>query len=558
MKKNNPLRVLNRSIYLCFLPLWLIMGILEVAERYFTGVVVQWSLEDINKLSQGIAILAVLFLVNYLLSCFGQFALSLAVENKILKVREKLFDNIINVSYDRIEKMSRGELLTKLMQNLKKIQDFETDVLPGFVRGVTQGVLALVVCVLISPILSLALILSIPLIIVVNVLASAPAQPLIEKKNDIEAEQNTYAQNHLEGIRSIKIFSMEERVLEGFRRFLKKGYRQDNRIASLRAVLTIMDGVNYILPYVIIFGGATILALKGKLEVGEIVSFTYLMNFITGCMGNIQEYMYERREMKDAVRRVNEILELEMPVYENTQENNEGKAEGRPGEICLTGVCFGYEENTDYVLKDIELYIHKGEKVAIVGESGSGKSTLLKLISGLYRQQKGKIYIGSGNTACIDQDNFLLPVSVADNIKGAGSASEKDIQRAAVQAGIDTFIRNLPEGYDTVPDIKKLSGGEMQRICIARSYAQNAEILLLDEPTSSLDRVNEELLWQEIRRMGKDKTIVMVTHSLRDMEIFDRICVMQDGRIVEEGTHQELCSREGKYSDLWKRGGGAA
>lgn len=548
--KRNQLKPFKKLLCISFFPLWIIMGILEVAEKYFTGTLVQWALDDMDKLQYGIIILAILFFLNYLLSNFSNYLVNHVVEPQIMKVREKLLSNVINTNYNNIEEITKGELLTKLMQNLKCVQDYEQNILPGFIRTATQGILALIVCILISPILALILALSIPVIIIVNVLASAPTQSLINNRNNIEVEQNTYAENRLENIKSIKIFELEKWATEGFKKYLNKNYLQNIKIAKVRAILTVLDGINYVLPYILIFGGATILALKGKLLVGEIVSFTYLMNFITTFMGNMQQYMYERNEKKNASHRISEILDLEVVNLRKTVEEYQ-QFDG----IYLDNVSFAYSEKEEKnAIEGINLRINKGEKIAIVGESGSGKSTLLKLISGLYKQQCGTIHLG-GKIACINQENFLLPISLAENIKGPNSSlTKQQVKEVAKQAGIDKFIEKLPEGYNTILETKNLSGGEAQRICIARSYAQDAEILLLDEPTSALDRFNEELLWEQLKKFDSNKTIVMITHSLYNMSLFDKIYVMSNGKIIEVGTHHDLYEKKGKYFDLWNAG----
>lgn len=550
MKKGDLLRILSRSLCIYFFPLWILMGILEVAERYFTGTLVQWAMEDVGRLWHGILILAVLFLLNYLLGNFSSYLLSHVVEPQMMRVREKLLSNAMDTKYADIEEITKGELLTKLVQNLKCVQDYEQNVLPGFIRNATQGILALAVCVWISPILALVLFLSIPVIIMVNVLASAPIQPLINNRNTAETEQNTYAENRLENIRSIKVFSMEKQTAEDYGDRLKKIHSQNIRIAKRRALLTMLDGINYVLPYALIFGGATVLALKGGITVGGIVSFTYLMNFITTLMGSMQQFLYERNEKKDASSRISEILGLE------TADSGEPAGGCRQdGEVSLDKVSFSYAKGDGKnAVEGISIRVKKGEKVAVVGESGSGKSTLLKLVSGLYGQQHGSIHTG-GRITCINQENFLLPISLTDNIKGTDqSLTIRQVKEAAKGAGIDKFIECLPEGYDTVLDTGSLSGGEAQRICIARGFAQDADILLLDEPTAALDRFNEGLLWDQLRESAAGRTVVMVTHSFYDMGLFDKIYVMDSGKIIESGTHQELYDKKGKYYELWNAG----
>lgn len=534
-----------------FLPLWVIVGIFEVAERYFTGVLVQQTLDAPEMLAGSILTLTTLFLVNYLLRHCCTYFHSRKIENAVMQIRKKLFENILSAPYHQLAELTKGEIITKLVQNLKKIQDYEQNEFPAFTRSLVQGVLALIVCIWISPVLSLILFLSIPLMVVCNVLASLPGKKLVNRRNSIENEMNSYAQNRLENIQTVKAYSLEEESVEGYQRHLNDFYRQNVKIAGLRAKLTILDGVNYILPYVLIFGGATILAVQGSLLPGEIVSFTYLMNFITNAIGDMQRFLYESHERKDAADRIDEILELETEIREKQPVQSISA-----GKIKIKGLSFSYgTDNTENVVEEITLTINEGEKIAFVGENGSGKSTLLKLIGSLYHEYNGVIEVDDTGIAYVDQENFILPASVADNIRGVKSELDIDsVKQATVRAGIAGFVEQLPEGYDTVVDASRLSGGEKQRLCLARAYAQGKSILLLDEPSSALDKENEEILWKEI---GKEshQTVIMVTHSLRHMDIFDKIFVMQKGRIVETGKHSNLYQRQGVYYKICNVGG---
>lgn len=560
----------KKTITFFFVPLWIMMGVLEVGERYFTGVVVQEALNRTSTLRTYLFVMAALFLVIYLLSHFSRYLLNRVVEPAIMGIRENLLTRTMYTEYANVEKLKRGEMLTKLTQNLGTVQAYEEQVFPEFVRGVTKGLLALAVCVWISPLLSLILFLSVPLIILINVFTSIPAKSLVEKRNTLENRQNTYAQNRLDNICSVKVYALEGSSEEEYGEVLGKLHEQNVKIANLKAVLTLLDGLNYILPYVLIFGGATLLAINGRINVGQIVSFTYLMDYITSLLGRLQHYIFETAEKKDANKRIHEILQMEIPPIgngstenlptgnlstenpptenlpaeniptenipiENSRTEREEKNTDGDGEISFRHVTFAYSgEEEKPILRDVNLRIRRGEKVAVTGESGSGKSTLLKLISGLYQVTGGELDVGSTRVAYVNQENFLLEASVADNIRGQNAfLSDASLREAARRAGISDFVERLPDQYDTMIGMAgKLSGGEMQRLCLARAYAQDAEILLLDEPTSALDREKEGLVWDQVK--GSDgKTIVMVTHTLLDAAVFDRIYRVENGTVQE-------------------------
>lgn len=512
-------------------PLWILTGIFEVGERWFTGVIVQEALDRTDRLWRYLCVLSVLVLVSYLLANFSSYFMNRIIEPAVMGIRERLLCKMMHTEYGNVEKLNRGEILTKLTQNLGTVQTYEEQLLPEIVRGATKGLLALAVCIRISPLLSLILLLSIPLIILINAFTSVPARSLVEKRNTLENRQNSYAQNRLENIGSVKVYALEKSSAEEYGEILGRQHGQNVKIANLKAFLTLLDGLNYILPYVLIFGGATLLAVNGKMKVGGIVSFTYLMDYITSLLGNLQRYIFETAEKKDADKRIRQILQMN-DIPRKTQEES---ADG-DGEISFRNVTFTYEEKGDPALQDVSLRIRRGEKVAVIGESGSGKSTLLKLISGLYSVTQGSLHIGSAKIAYVSQENFLLEASVADNIRGQNaSLDDSSVREAARKAGIDGFAEGLPRQYETVVSrAGKLSGGEVQRICLARAYAQDAEILLLDEPASALDHENERLVWDQVKK-EKGKTIIMITHMLLDETVFDKIYCVENGRVREAG-----------------------
>ena len=234
-------------------------------------------------------------------------------------------------------------------------------------------------------------------------------------------------------------------------------------------------------------------------------------------------------------------------------------------DICFENVSFSYLKGQN-IINDISCSFKKNSLTAIVGPSGGGKSTMLKLIARFWDVDKGNIKIGGVPLTEIHPDNWLEKISmvlqdvylfnetIRENIIfGNEKASEEDLIRAAKLAGCHEFIEKLPEGYDTVVGEggSTLSGGEKQRISMARAILKNAPILLLDEPTSSLDAKNEVLVQKAISNLVKDKMVVMIAHRLKTIKNADHIIVLDKGRIVEEGNHKELLKKEGLYHKLW-------
>lgn len=532
--------------YLVFFlfPVLAVVAMVEIFQRYFTGMVVQWAADQFDdRLFFGMILLIVSCLIcNVWQAC--QFSLiNRKLEPAICEIRRQLLQRVLYTRLQKIEHLEKGEILTKVMQNLKKIQTYYEEDIPGQIKAILQGGLALILCVCISPLLTLAVFGSIPVLVLINVFSSNFMKKTISQRNQLENTQNNFAENVLENLQIIKVFSIEKQMKKKYKEHLRLFQTQEMHLADIRTMLVALDGFNLILPYLVLFGFGAWLSFRGHIQVGQLISFAYLSNAVTQLLGSFQGFAYARQEYKNACYLVNEILDFSMETLQIQQENLDGI-------VALDHVNFGFHEERK-VISDVSLEISKGRKIAFTGASGSGKSTLIKLIAGLYLVRDGRIHIGFDRISYLDQEQFLLPVSVAENIRGGQEGLlQEDIQNAARWAGIAEHIAELPEGYAVSSE--NWSGGEKQRLCIARMYAQRAELLLMDEPTSALDQEAEKYFWDNLRVWKGSQTMVIVTHSFHSMDLFDQIYHMKDGKIIESGTHEQLCSLRGDYWKMWK------
>lgn len=290
---------------------------------------------------------------------------------------------------------------------------------------------------------------------------------------------------------------------------------------------------------------------RGVIQISDIVLVQAYMIVIINNFWGLSRFFRQEYESLAGARGMTEIF-----LSQEDGETAPAKpAFGRPGEISLHDVSFSYQERR-LILRRLNLKIAAGERAALVGPSGGGKSTIFKLLLGLYTPNQGEIKVGASQIAFVSQDTQLFHRSIKDNIRYARPrATDKQIKAAAKAAQADGFIKALPQGYDTLVGERgvKLSGGERQRIALARAFLRDAPIVLLDEPTSSLDSLSERLIQKALAKLMVGRTVLVIAHRLATIRQMDKIHVVDRGRITESGTHQELTElRQGTYQRLWE------
>lgn len=376
-------------------------------------------------------------------------------------------------------------------------------------------------------------------------------------------ELNATIEDSLLGIHVVKSFAGEEKEIEKFAEGNKGFFRIKSYVyklmGSFHCVTRLFDGLMYILTVII----GSFFIMSGDINAADLMAYLLYVTTLFASIRTILQFSEQFYRGITGIERFGEIMDAVPDITDGPEAKNLGRAEG---EIVFNNVTFRYEGTDTDVLKNFNLTIKKGENLAVVGPSGAGKTTLCSLIPRFYEPTSGEILIDGTdirsytqkslrhNIGIVEQDVYLFSGSVKENIAyGKPDATNEEIENAAKLADAYDFITSLPDGFNTYVGERgvKLSGGQKQRISIARVFLKNPPILILDEATSALDNESERLVRDSLSRLTQGRTTLTIAHRLTTIKNSDRIIVLTEDGIAEEGTHQELLKKNGMYSELY-------
>ncbi|CAN5767342.1 ABC transporter transmembrane domain-containing protein [soil metagenome] len=490
--------------------------------------------------------------------------ISVAAQRAITEMRRRVQAQVTRLPIRFFDSTQSGVLVSRIMTDAEGIRNLVGTGIVQLVGGVVTAMLALGVLIYLNWQLTAAIILLLAVFGGIMAFAFTRLRPIFRERSEINAAVTGRLTETLGGIRVVKAYGTEKReqrvFTQGAHRLFRNVARSITGVSAVTAFSTVVIGVVGVL--MILVGGRAI--LDGTMTLGDLVMYI----FFTGLLAApVVQMASIGTQISEAFAGLDRIRELRSMVTEQDEDKDREPLESVHGDITFQDVVFEYNAGVP-VLKHVSFVAPAGTTTALVGSSGSGKSTLVSLVMAFNRPVSGHVLLDGRDLAevrlsdyraqlgVVLQDNFLFDGTVLDNIRFARpDATRAEIEAVSRIAHADEFIRGFPDGYDTVVGERgiKLSGGQRQRIAIARAILADPRILILDEATSSLDSESEALIQDGLRRLREGRTAFVIAHRLSTIRSADQILVLEDGEIVERGTHAQLMMRGGRYRELHDR-----
>ncbi|MFD0915139.1 ABC transporter transmembrane domain-containing protein [Pseudahrensia aquimaris] len=487
-------------------------------------------------------------------------------ERVVADLRKDVFTHITRLSASFFDTAKTGELVSRLTADTTQIKSAAGATASMALRQTVLMIGAIIMMIVTSPQLAGIVLVAIPVIILPIFAFGRAVRKRSRMAQDTLADASAYASESISSVKTLQAFTNEELVSGVFGQSVERSFDAAKSSILARALLTAFAIFTIFASVVSVLWIGANSVMEGTMTPGTLGQFLLYSVFAAGALGGLSEVWGELSQAAGAAERLSELLatepEIDRPV------NPIVLPEPSAGEVQFDAVSFAYPTRPDQnIVEGINLSVSRGETVALVGASGAGKSTIFNLILRYYNATSGKVLVDGVDVtradpealrdriALVPQDTVIFGSSIADNIRfGDPHATDERLEEAAKMALADGFIRELSDGYETTVGERgvTLSGGQRQRIAIARAILKNAPILLLDEATSALDAESEALVQKALDRLMEGRTTIVIAHRLATVLKADRILVMDQGRVVEEGTHAQLVKKKGIYAKLAK------
>ncbi|TYA71453.1 ABC transporter ATP-binding protein [Seonamhaeicola marinus] len=496
--------------------------------------------------------------------------LTFFMRQTIINVSRYIEFDLKNEIYEQYQKLSlnfyknnrTGDLMNRITEDVGRVRMYAGPAIMYSINTVALFVVALIYMFKAAPTLAMYTILPLPILSVIIYKLSREIHNRSTIVQEYLSKLSTFTQESFSGISVIKAYGIEGQTSSNFNSLALESKEKQVNLAKVQAwffpMMILLIGTSNLL--VIYFGGMQY--INGEIEsIGTIAEFIIYVNMLTWPVATVGWVTSIVQQAEASQKRINQFLKLE-PEIKNTVET----ATEITGDITFTNVSFTYDDTNIQALKGVSFNVKQGETLAILGKTGSGKSTILDLIGRLYDIDSGAIAINDtniekhnlytlrDNIGYVPQDAFLFSDSIKNNIKfGKEDATDEDVIEAAKNAQVHKNIKKFSNGYDTVLGERgiTLSGGQKQRVSIARAIIKSPKILLFDDCLSAVDTETEEKILKNLNKISKGKTSIIVSHRVSSAKNATKIIVLDDGKIVQEGTHESLINQDGYYKDLY-------
>lgn len=540
--------------------------VLPMIVRYLTNT----AITDVSLLSVRIVLeLAFLYFVLRVIDSLAAYYM--AYQGHVMgthietDLRRDSYHHLLQLSDTYFNNTKVGQIMSRITSDLFDITEFAHHCPEEFFIAFIKILVSFIVLVRIDVPLTAMTFAVLPVMVIVCMHVRKRMRAAFAERRYQTGELNAQIEDSLLGQKVVKAFTNEEKEEKKFEKgnqaffaIKKKSYRY---MAEFQITVRIFEGIFYL---VVILGGGLLL-VNGRLEAGDLVAYVMYVSTLIATVRRIIEFTEQFEQGMTGIERFLQLMDEKADI---TDRPDAVPLEDPKGEIAFHSVSFEYPDDHNRVFRNLNLVIHPGEKVAIVGPSGGGKTTLCSLIPRFYDVTGGEVTLDGtdvrrytlhslrGNIGMVQQDVYLFSGTVYENISyGKPGATREEVELAAREAGADAFIQELKDGYDTYIGERgvKLSGGQKQRISIARVFLKNPPILILDEATSALDNESEYEIAKSLASLAKGRTSITIAHRLSSIVHSDRILVLTENGIEEEGTHQQLMEQKGLYYQLFTR-----
>ena len=548
------------------------IGLILIVIRSLSGLILPWQskilLDEVvpNKDFEQLKVLIVIVLSAILVQAVTSFLLtrilSVQAQYLISELRAQVQKKVLSLPIRFFDNTKSGALVSRIMSDVEGVRNLIGTGLVQLVGGTITAVVSLVILINLNPWMTLFVFLPISIFGIVALKAFKFIRPIFRARAKINAEVKGRLTETLAGVRVIKAFNAEEQENLVFEKGVDKLYQNVKKSLTATALMTSSSTFLIGVATTGIMGIGGYYMILGDMTTGEFLFFTLILGFM---IAPIVQMSNIGSQLTEALAGLDKTEELMNEIAEEDNPNRTIELKKIQGEIIFDDVSFAYEEGKE-VLHNVNFKVPAGSVTALVGSSGSGKSTIAGLSATFLNPKSGTITIDNKdlskvklasfrkNLGVVLQDEFLFEGTIRENILfPRPNASEEELQNAVKAAYVNEFTDRFDNGLDTLIGERgvKLSGGQRQRLAIARTILADPKIIILDEATSNLDTESEALIQKSLSELVKNRTTIVIAHRLSTIKKADQILVIENGKIAERGTHEELIAKEGRYFDLY-------